>query len=172
MMRRRAFFGGKKEPVYIFKEGTGFITNPLPGVTLDYSGGSYSTSRIALIPDSEGSTWWREHTIIGTESSWDIGAVNWKSAFPGYKKMFVEVANSSSTMGSYPLKVGLTEEYNTEDYVQWIQVKSYSSTERQIFEFDISNIANSIIVAFGGYHYSVAGEGRTTSSYIYNIWLE
>lgn len=169
--RRRMLLGGKKEPVYIFKEGEGFKTNPIPGVTLTHSGGSYLSSRITLTPDHDEDGWWRDDTDIGTRSGTTTNVIAWNTAFHGYKKLFVEVANSGS-MGSNPLKVGLTSRLEVEDYVPWIQVKSSGSTARQIFEFDISNIANSYILAFGGYYYKVGGSGRISYSYIYNIWLE
>lgn len=171
MNRRRAFFGGEKEPVYIFKEGEGFKANPLPGVTLLRSGGGSSRLMLELEPDYDEDGWRRDRMYIGTASGTSSRPVSWRTDFRGYKKLFVEVANEGS-MGSYPLVIGLTEELDVEDYINWIKVRKYGGTERTVYEFDLSGIANSYLAAFGGRYYIVAGEGVSLSSYIYNIWLE
>ena len=170
MNRRRAFFGGKKEPVFLFKEGEGFNAEPLPGVTLRKTGGGSSRLMLELAPDVDEDTWSRKRMYIGTASGTSSRPVNWRMDFGGYRKLFVEVASEGS-MGSYPLVIGLAEELGSEDYVNWIQVRRDGGTERTVYEFDLSGIANSYLLAFGGYHYKVAGEGRSRSSYVYNIWL-
>lgn len=164
--RRRMLLGGKKEPVYIFKEGTGFITNPLPGVTLtrlcDPGAATYGRDKIELEP--------KEYDLSIENPQFSIykggfmfakNPIDFSSDFPGYKKLFIE-ANTRLGSGY----CGLTSDFApSSGSGTWLQRKSVTQT-RSVLEFNISGITG-FISAYGSLiGYSIG------SLYIYNVWLE
>ena len=168
MMRRRAFFGGKKEPVYLFKEGTGFIANPLPGVTLtklcDPGTATYGTDKITFEPKLYDLSWENPRfSIYMPYGAYAKRVIDFAASFPGYKKLFIE---TSADALSGPHYCGLTSDFAPEASAgTWLQKKTVTGT-RTILELDISGITGFISVYGSLLGYSAG------SLYIYNVWLE
>lgn len=168
MMRRRAFFGGKKEPVYLFKEGTGFIANPLPGVTLtklcDPGTATYGTDKITFEPKLYDLSWENPRfSIYMPYGAYAKRVIDFAASFPGYKKLFIE---TSADALSGPHYCGLTSDFAPEASAgTWLQKKSFSA-DRTVSEFDVANVTGYISVASSLMGYSVH------KSYIHNVWLE
>lgn len=178
-MRRRAFFGGEREPVYLFKEGIGFITNPLPGLSVWHQSGSefhnvtFSSSAITFRPyTDEGSRYASRESIsknTGTVILPSLQKIDFDNDFKGYKKLFIELSANFSSGGSHPFTVGIsTGTMPTDDAEYWItRATSYSSSAgRRIYEFDIES---------KGYQGHISFYGARQSGdvmYVHNIWLE
>ena len=175
MMRRRAFFGGKKEPVYLFKEGTGFIANPLPGVTIGYTQSNdplftrYSIRMYAIHID-EGyfqSCYLSFGFNEGSAFVPKLRKIDWDVDFKGYKTLFIDFKSDYSRSG-YNMKCGLsTATKPDQDSTSWISAKSVGNN-RVTGSFDLKDLNDSYISAIAGN----ATSSTLYGGYIYNIWLE
>ena len=159
MMRRRAFFGGKKEPVYLYKSGEGFIETPISGHTFGYA---YSGETLGKNGIQFSTTDGVIMFAIGKKSSGRTVAFAINSEFKGYKRLFVEAAGTAFTL-PLSLYFGVSSNVNAPS---WIAYDSVTLGTRQIYSLDITGISEA------GYLMLYVPQTAPGIANAYNIWLE